>query len=175
MIHFIFLAFLISSVLSDIPVKPLEMPDRRQSFFEFHLTVEHRETMRQYIRPTYLRAPAEAPTVLYYNSTDQEYFSRSTSFNDPCDTFAKVSTIEVMENLEKKQLILGEGTHRRVIAVNGQRPGPTLVVNQGASVAVTVQNDLMAEVSQNTYITGSVLPHRITYNFTKRKWYTMYS
>ena len=76
------------------------------------------------------------------------YYTRSLELNEPCETRNDVSPEDVVMLLKNGSLIYGEGKVRRVIAVNGTRPGPTLVVNQGATVTVTVINNLMTEVRE---------------------------
>ncbi|XP_070533729.1 uncharacterized protein [Ptychodera flava] len=95
---------------------------------EYKWKVEHRDTMVTYNETTGSGLPIFRDGDSFYKRNRD-----SCSARDP------------LSDLEKDKVITADGTYRSAIVINGELPGPPIIVNNGTQVVVHVTNDLMME------------------------------
>lgn len=111
------------------------MPDPQQKTFEFDFTLDWKLTMAWYNESTGLG------TVVSYNVDQMKYLIKVSDQNLPCDAYADVPPWAA----DLKGVVVADGKHRRMIMVNGQIPGPTVVVPYGSEIVVRIHNKLAME------------------------------
>ncbi|XP_070533732.1 uncharacterized protein [Ptychodera flava] len=99
---------------------------------EYKWKVEHRNTMVTYNETT----GSGLPIFRYGNS----FYKRN---RDPEPTSCKKK--DPLTDLEKDKVITADGTYRSAVVINGELPGPPIIVNNGTQVVVHVTNHLTME------------------------------
>ncbi|XP_066263870.1 uncharacterized protein [Branchiostoma lanceolatum] len=109
-------------------------PPPKQDVYEFYWEVGYWETMFEYDEERDAGRPVQLTGL-------NRFGRRETNRNDPnnCDNLTPLTADE------SRTVVVADGFHRKLIAVNRTLPGPTIIVWKNAQVAVHVTNKLIQE------------------------------
>ncbi|XP_061185783.1 uncharacterized protein LOC133193882 [Saccostrea echinata] len=109
-------------------------PSCKQSVCEFDWTVDYKFTMMWYNRTS--EEPDFQPIIMDSNN----YIRRRSTTPNCTETYNAVTFSEF-----KDLVSTGDGDFRMVYAINGQIPGPEIVVTEGDTVVIRIRNRLKVE------------------------------
>uniref|UniRef100_A0A7E4V6L3 L-ascorbate oxidase n=1 Tax=Panagrellus redivivus TaxID=6233 RepID=A0A7E4V6L3_PANRE len=123
--------------------RPIEIAKPNEDgIYEFELVVSHRMTMTRHLGPFHKAG------VVDYEVETGVWMQRDSNQLSDCNDTAVLLDSDVSS--DEKERVLGDlvqldGLHHRMIMINGNTPGNTIVVPLGAEVVLKVKNRLNTE------------------------------
>ncbi|CAJ0569618.1 unnamed protein product, partial [Mesorhabditis spiculigera] len=124
--------------------EPIQLAEpNKDGVYEFTLVVDSKLTM------SYDREVFNYKTPVDYDPDARKFTSRNTTAGSECQASIDKVPFEFGETQnfvgKLSDIIMADGLHRRIVAINGKSPGPLLVVPFNAEVHLIVHNMLYLE------------------------------